>query len=200
MEQPGIDSQAKIHPRQQRSGVTEIEILGEIVDAARVGVTGERSDPLMHPHVARRATEEDVAATVDDEPVHDAGHPLHRPFLLHRRRTGSHEYPGPSGRTIAEDGVDLPPRVVGHPVLVVAVIDRDRIGPEEVEEHLHFVPVFADPDRAREEHAPSLIGKANAMPDPRKPHREEARHRPLEDIGAVIVPGPQPGRIGPQPC
>ena len=133
MDQPGVHPHAGIHSDEQAAGVSEADVSGDVVDMPRnIRAQATNFGPMLR-HVGRRPTEHDLAGSVPHHVIDHLGPATRRPMLLRRRRPHGYEHPPASGGQPGENAGDPRRGLRSDPILVVAVIDRQALGSQEVE-------------------------------------------------------------------
>jgi len=194
--QAGVDADAQVHPRKQSGRLAERECGGVVVHVGGHCRPDERQDRGMGTGVAKAAAEKDLAAAVVDETGHHAGHPPQRPAPVDVGRLGGDEHPRTARGDAAQQAFHPLHRGLHQPIFVAAVVDLDAVAAQQVEEQLDLVSPRPDRDAAGEQRRPLPRGEADPVRNAGQPDEQHARKRPLEDVGPIVAPAPQPAGGG----
>ena len=196
MRQPRVDAHAQIHSRHECCRLAEGTLSGEVVEVGR-GRWRQRCRQLpMGDEIGLRATEHDLTAAVFDQPADHLGHPVKRPVAFLVGRSWCQEDSRPHQRQAGDQPIGFRTSVGRHPVFVMAIVDLDAVGPQQIEREFHLMPFFVIGNPAREQQPPPILRRTHPMRNAGQPGEEAGRERPLEDIGAVIPLRAEPARGG----
>jgi len=129
-----IHAEAQIHPGEEAPHVPQREIRGVVVYVRGYGVGQQAQEVGMHWGVARRSTEKYLAAAFADEPFDDPGEAVKRPQPLHVGRLRCEKHARSIRDNAGEKAIGPRHGVGRRPALVMAVVDGDAVGPQQVEE------------------------------------------------------------------
>jgi len=136
----------------------------------------------------RRTTEDDLATAFAHQPGREPGPAGVGPEAFLVGAADREQHPRPAGGERGEERGDGPVAGRIDPVLVVAVVDRVPLGPEQVEVTLRLVPAGPGGDRRGEQRAAALRREADPVGNAGEGADHGRGERPLEQVAPRVGP------------
>jgi len=194
MDETRVDADAQVDAGHERRGLTQRQREGKIVDVRRhLGRQG-RPQGFMGRRVVGCAAEHDLAAPFGHEPGREPGPGRVRPEPSRVGAADRQQHPRPAGGQRGDEGRDRPFAFRVDPVLVVAVVDRPVLRPQQVEVAFRLVATGGHGDRRGKKQAGALRGEPDAPRNPGQEADERRGERPLEQVAPRVAARTQPCR------